>query len=71
MSVSEDITREIIDAMKEEGINRSQLAEKMGLSKSHISRLLIGDRNMRLSTVERLGEALNRKVDIVFAEKGG
>jgi transcriptional regulator with XRE-family HTH domain len=53
-----EITRKIEGVMREKGINRTQLAKMMGVSKSHISRLLSGNRNMRLSTVETLADIL-------------
>lgn len=49
------VTEVIADTMEREGLNRAQLADKLGFTKGHVSRLLTGDRNMTLGT---LGELL-------------
>jgi hypothetical protein len=49
------ITEGIGEAMERAGINRTQLAEKLGYTKGHVSKVLSGAHNMTLRT---LGEFL-------------
>lgn len=46
------------------GVTQSELARRIGTTKSAISRLESGGRDIRLSTVERIAHALGRVVSI-------
>jgi len=46
-----DVTERICEIMEEKGISRKQLAEELGTSKSFITQLLDGGRNMTLRTL--------------------
>lgn len=58
------VTEAICDEMQRKDINRQRLAEKLDSSKSHITQLLSGSRNMTLRTLSDLANALDLKVAI-------
>ncbi len=54
---------QIAQAMKSQGISRKKLAERMGTSRSQVSRLLDPkDGNVTIVTLQRAAELLGRKV---------
>ena len=59
-----DVTEEISRVLKQDGVSRSELAERLGKSKGFITQVLGGDRNMTLRTVADLGFALDRRFDV-------
>lgn len=56
-----DVSEEILAALAAAGINKAALAERLGFSKSHITQLLSGERNMTLRSLADISFALNRK----------
>lgn len=54
----------IDDLMHHLGINQAQLAEKMGVSPSHVSRLLSVERDLKLSTLDRIFLAMDALVGL-------
>ncbi len=56
-----EVTEEIVKVMKEAGINKAELAKKMGAAKGHITQVLNGSRNMTLRTLSNICFALDRK----------
>lgn len=65
-----DVTESILDKMDELNVNNSELAQKLGTSKSHVSKLLDGKRNMTLRTLAAVGHVLDQEVKIYMASKG-
>jgi hypothetical protein len=59
-----EATSEICDAMEEQGITRSQLAERLGKSKGYVSQLLDGRQNMTLRTLADVFLALGLAVHV-------
>ena len=62
--------RKDIQWKDESGINRTgmtqdDLAERCGLSQSHITRIEAGKYDVKLSTIGAIAEALGKRVDIV------
>ena len=57
-----EMTELILERMQEAGVSRSQLAERLGKSKSFISQILDGSANMTLRTVSDLFSALGRRI---------
>ena len=53
------VAAKIADAMNDSGMNRKQLAQKMGKTESEISEWLSGDRNITLDTLTEIEYALN------------
>src|ERR1019366_718333 len=63
VAVKEVLAWQIEKAMSDQKISRKRLAERMGTSRSQISRLLDPkDGNVTLATLQRAAEILGRKV---------
>jgi ribosome-binding protein aMBF1 (putative translation factor) len=54
-----DVTELIVERMEREGINKTQLAKKLGRSKGYITQLLDGRANMTLRTLSDIMWALD------------
>ena len=52
------IVEDALRIMQEKGINRSALADMMGVKKAHVSRLLNAPPNLTLRSIARLAVAL-------------
>jgi transcriptional regulator with XRE-family HTH domain len=59
-----DASELISKLMEDDGVNKSELATRAGTSKSHITSLLSGSRNMTLHTLADLTFVLGYKVEI-------
>ena len=59
-------TEAIYEAMEDQGLTRAQLAEQLGTSRSNITQLLSGSRNMTLRSLASLAYAcgLRARVDL-------
>ena len=63
VAIKEVLAWQIEQAMKDQGISRKKLAERMGTSRSQIGRLLDPkDGNVTLRTLQRAAELIGRKV---------
>jgi transcriptional regulator with XRE-family HTH domain len=63
VAVKEVLAWQIEKAMTDQKLSRKRLAERMGTSRSQISRLLDPtDGNVTLATLQRAAEILGRKV---------
>lgn len=63
IAIKEVLAWQIEKAMKEQKLSRKQLAERMGTSRSQVSRLLDPkDGNVTLTTLQRAAEIVGRKV---------
>ncbi len=58
------ITEEALAYMQAKGLNQSWLAEKMGVSRAHVSRIFSAAPNMTLLTVAKICIALGLEPDI-------
>lgn len=63
------ITEKIVELMEKEGINRTDLAKRLGVSKPFITKLLNGNPNMRLKTMVSLAMALNHELNFSFVHR--
>ena len=59
-----EVTDKIENLMELQGLSRKQLAERLGVSKSTISRILDGNRNMTLETLTKVAYALGCRAQI-------
>jgi transcriptional regulator with XRE-family HTH domain len=59
-----DVTEKLSEALIESGLNRSQLAERLGKTKALVTQLLGGGRNLTLRTVADVAGALGYKVEL-------
>jgi transcriptional regulator with XRE-family HTH domain len=64
------IVEELLQFMQREGINRSELAERMGVGPSRITKMLSGDENLTIDTLVRAGRAVGADLVQTFVPKG-
>lgn len=64
-----DITLQIMDILKDRGMTKKNLADKLGVSKPYITRLLDGDSNFTLMTLVKIGIALDMNLNLLLLEK--
>jgi plasmid maintenance system antidote protein VapI len=62
---TEDLTR----LMEEQGVNRAELARRMGTSRAYITKMLGGNANFTLLTMVKLAMALEGAVHIHISDK--
>ncbi len=60
------VIQAIIDARKESGLTQKELANRVGMTQSDISKLENGMANPSLKTLQRLATGLGRKLKIEF-----
>ena len=61
-----DISASVFKRMKELGLNKSELAQRLGVANSQVSRILSGERNLTLRTIASLECALDFRLDDGF-----
>lgn len=66
-----EVTEEIWKAMEEAGINKTELANRIGATKGYVSQVLSGSRNMTLRTLSDICFALGKKATIAIEAKAG
>lgn len=64
------VVEELLQFMKREGINRSELAERMGVRPSRITKMLRGDSNLTIDTLVRAGRAVGADLVQTFVPEG-
>lgn len=64
------VVEELLQFMKREGINRSELAERMGVGPSRITKMLSGDENLTIDTLVRAGRAVGADLVQTFVPQG-
>lgn len=64
-----DIVEQVLRAMEEQGVNRSDLAERLGKSRQWVSRVLNEGDNFTVATVARLSCALGLRATIAMAPR--
>lgn len=64
------IVEELLQFMKREGINRSELAKRMDVLPSRITKMLSGDSNLTIDTLVRAGRAVGADLAQTFVPKG-
>jgi transcriptional regulator with XRE-family HTH domain len=65
-----DLNEKIIAKMAEKKVNRVELAKRLGVSKAFITKLLNGNPNMTIKTINALALALDCQVYLDFKPKG-
>jgi transcriptional regulator with XRE-family HTH domain len=53
-----DVTEMIVELMNAQGVTRSELADRLGKTKGHVTQLLNGSRNLTLRTLSDIFVAL-------------
>lgn len=64
------VVEELLQFMKRQGINRSELAERMGVGPSRITKILSGDENLTIDTLVRAGRAVGADLAQTFVPQG-
>lgn len=65
-AVEYQVISEIIRARSEQKVSQKELAERIGTRQSNISRLESGNYNPSLEFLEKVAEALGKKLEIHF-----
>lgn len=61
---------ELLTLMKEQGINRTQLAERMGVGSPRVTAMLNGSSNFKLETLIRAGRAVGATLEQALVPAG-
>lgn len=64
----EEVSVGIFDLMRCQNINRTRLAEMLGVQKSRISHMLTGSQNFRLDTISDVFLALGRAIHVTLGQ---
>lgn len=62
------VVQEIINARKIKGLTQKELSQKTGIAQSDISKLEKGNGNPSIKTLQRLANAMNKKLKIEFVD---
>jgi len=62
------VTEQLWEAMGNANISKADLARALNKSKSHVTQLLSGERNMTLATLADLADAIGLRVQVRLAE---
>jgi plasmid maintenance system antidote protein VapI len=62
------IVEEMLELMEHKDLNQSWLAQKLGVSRAHISKILNAPPNMTLLTIAKIATALGATPDVSLAE---
>jgi len=58
------VTEEMLECLESKPLTQSQLADQMGVSRAHVSRILNARPNMTLLTIAKIAVALGVKPDV-------
>ena len=61
------VMRAVAQARSESGMTQKQLSEKTGINQSNLSRIESGDINPSVATLNRIANAMGKKLVIAFA----
>lgn len=64
--VQNELFRQVYEFMEKEGINQTQLAEKLGVSKGYISQIMKGEFNYTLKKLIELSMAIGQAPQIEY-----
>lgn len=64
-----EVTERILQVMEEKGISRSELAERLGVSKAAVSKLFNNGSNMTLKRLLTIAEALGQELRVNLGPK--
>lgn len=63
-----DLFQQVDEYMRQNNLNRTQLAEKLGVTKGYISQILNGEFNHRIATLVDLSLAIGKAPKIEFVD---
>lgn len=64
------IAEDLLSLMKDAGVNRSELAKRMGVANSRITSMLDGTNNCTIETLVRAGHAIGATLEQTFVPEG-
>ncbi len=64
------VSNDLAKLMRDEGISRSRLADRMGSSAAYITKILSGDFNFQMKTLAKLAVALKARLVIRLIKPG-
>ena len=62
-----DFTEAVVQAMKRQGITRSELAARLGKTPAYVTKLLSGRNNFTLKTMTQVAQALHLSLKVRLA----
>jgi transcriptional regulator with XRE-family HTH domain len=62
-----DATELVCELLQSAGVERQELARRLGKSKGHVTQLLSGERNMTLRTLSDLAHALGHRFELRYS----
>jgi len=65
------IAYQILQLRKKKNISQAQLAKKIGTKQSNIARMEAGHQNFSVDILEKIAEALECNVEVVFSHRVG
>jgi plasmid maintenance system antidote protein VapI len=65
-----EVTEAISEQLNELGLNRNNLADRLGIGKSAVSQLLAGDRNLTLRSAADMAHVLHCKIKVELVGPG-
>jgi transcriptional regulator with XRE-family HTH domain len=68
--IQNELYRQVEDYMEQEGLNRTQLAEKLGVTKGYVSQILNGNFNFTLKKLIEISLAIGKVPVLEFKEIG-
>lgn len=66
---SVNVALKVLDALDEEKLSKCELAEKLGVSRQKVSKILKGQENLTLETITKIEEVLGIKLVYVVDEE--
>jgi transcriptional regulator with XRE-family HTH domain len=61
-----EFTEALFNAMDEQGVSRAELARRLGTSQAYVTRVLRGNANFTLKTMNKLAFALGLELEVVL-----
>lgn len=68
LNLREWLVDELVRVRQEENMTQAELAERIGIQQSNVSRLERGHSNPSIDFIERVAKGLNREIKIEFVK---
>ncbi len=64
-----DINEQLVKLLQEQGVSKSVLAQRLGVSNAYISKLLNGNENLTIKQLVKIATVLGCKIDVALVSK--